>query len=190
MRALYLILFVLAASCSKESELPKLSFSSEERQWFIYQKNQTFTFKNSSGDTVSFKVASVQNNYTTEYKNPFTQSVAVAITEYYSVKLESPKDSIIIYFYKEYLYNSDPNKLRHTIRWHGVQGQFVELDAIENKSAFTNKTVNGKTYSKVTKASPLSQTSYPWAIWEEASYDQNNGFIELVDVKGDIWVRK
>ncbi len=79
--------------------------------------------------------------------------------------------------------------MRQTIRWNSVAGQFVYLQAIENQTLFFNKTVNSKTYNKVTQANPMVQTLYPWTKWTNAYYDQQFSFIELVDLNGNSWLR-
>ena len=178
------------ASCKKDTINPKLSFSAEERKWFIYQNGQSIKFKNSSGDLLVYIISNVQNNFKHEYKEPFTNPVDIGETEFYSADLKSNTDSIFIYFYKEFQYNSDPNKMRQTIRWNNILGQFVELDAIQNLTPFTLQTINNITYNKVTKATPKTQTSYPWTIWSKANYDQQFGFIELIDNNGNLWHRQ
>ena len=184
------ILMLFFASCKKDTINPKLSFSAEERKWFIYQNGQSIKFKNSSGDLLVYIISNVQNNFKHEYKEPFTNPVDIGETEFYSADLKSNTDSIFIYFYKEFQYNSDPNKMRQTIRWNNILGQFVELDAIQNLTPFTLQTINNITYNKVTKATPKTQTSYPWTIWSKAIYDQQFGFIELIDNNGNSWQRQ
>ena len=80
--------------------------------------------------------------------------------------------------------------MKQTIRWNNVLGQFVELEAIKTQTPFTSKQINGSTYNKVTQANPLSQTLYPWTKWKSAIYDQNSGFIELIDINGVSWLRQ
>jgi len=169
---------------------PKLSFSNEERKWFIYQIGQNIKFKNSLGDSIIYLVENIRNDFLTEYKDPFTNPIKIGMTEYYSVDLKSNTDSIIIYFYKEFQFNSDPNKMQQSIRWHKVLGQFVELEAVKNNAPFTSKIINNVTFTKVTQATPLNQTSYPWTIWAMAHYDQQFGFIELIDINGNSWLRQ
>ena len=184
------ILLLFFNSCKKDSPNPKLSFSAAERKWFIYQNGQSIKFKNSAGDSLIYIITNVQNNFKPEYKDPFTTPVEIGMTEFYSADLKSNTDSIFIYFYKEFQYNSDPNKMRQTIRWNNILGQFVELDAIQNLTPFTLQTINNITYNKVTKATPKTQTSYPWTIWSKANYDQQFGFIELIDNNGNSWQRQ
>jgi hypothetical protein len=80
--------------------------------------------------------------------------------------------------------------MRQTIRWNNVTGQFVQLEAIQNQSPFITMTINNVTYNKVTLATPITQTLYPWTIWTKANYDQRFGFIELFDINGNSWLRK
>jgi hypothetical protein len=183
-------LLLLSASCKKETMNPKLSFSFEERKWFIYQNGISLKFKNSAGDSIIYVVSNVRNAFKAEYKDPFTNPVEIGMTEFYSADLKSNTDSIFIYFYKEFQYNANPNKMRQTIRWNKVVGQFVELETIQNLTPFSSKTINNITYNKVTQATPISQTSYPWTIWAKANYDQQFGFIELIDSKGISWMRQ
>jgi hypothetical protein len=191
MKYLKLITFLLLffVSCKKYTSNPNLSFSTEERKWFIYQNGQNFKFKNAVGDSLMYFVSNVRNSYKPEYKDPFTNPVEIATTEFYSADLKSNTDSIFIYFYKEFQYNSNPNTMRQTIRWNNMLGQFVEFEAIQNPNPFTVKSINNITYNKVTKANPITQTSYPWTLWSKANYDQQFGFIELIDNNGNSWFK-
>lgn len=182
-------LFTLSA-CKKENKLPTLSFSSEEKNWFIYQVGQSIKFKNALGDSVTYSVSSVRDDFKKEYKDPFNNSVEIGTTEFYQVDLGGPIDSIFIYFYKEFQYSANPDKMQQTIRWNNVLGQFVELEAIKTQAPFTTKTINGITYNRVTQANPISQTLYPWTKWKSAIYDQLYGFIELIDVNDVSWLRQ
>jgi hypothetical protein len=189
LKLLPFLLFVFA-SCKKEKAYPKLSFSAREREWFIYQDGQSIEFKNLAGDSLVYVVTNVRDDYKPEYKDPFINSVKIGTTEFYTATLASKTDSIFIYFYKEFQYNADPNKMRQTIRWNSVVGEFVELEAIQNRTPFTVETIHNVTYNKVTKATPVSETIYPWTIWQTANYDQQSGFIELIDKDGDSWLRQ
>ena len=182
-------LFTLTA-CKKENTLPTLSFSAEESKWFIYQIGQSIKLKNALGDSVTYSVTSIRQDFKPEYKDPFTNRVEIGTTEFYQVDLRGPVDSIFIYFYKEFQYSAYPDKMKQTIRWNNVLGQFVELEAIKTQTPFTSKQINGSTYNKVTQANPLSQTLYPWTKWKSAIYDQNSGFIELIDINGVSWLRQ
>ncbi len=181
---------MLLASCKKEKTNPRLSFTAEERKWFIYQNGQSIKFKNTAGDSLQYFVSNVRNEFKAEYRDPFTNPIEIGMIEFYSANLKSNTDSIFIYFYKEIQYNSDPNKMRQTIRWNNARGQSVEFEAIESLTPFTSITINNFTYDKVTKASPKTQTSYPWTIWESANYDQQFGFIELREINGNSWLRQ
>ena len=139
---------------------------------------------------MTYSVTSVQDDFKKEYKDPFTNSVEIGTTEFYQVDLRGPMDSIFIYFYKEFQYSDHPNKMKQTIRWNKVLGQFLELEAIKTQEPFFTKTINGITYNKVTQANPVSKTLYPWTKWKSAIYDQNSGFIELIDINGVSWIRQ
>ena len=80
--------------------------------------------------------------------------------------------------------------MKQTIRWISIKNQFVELSAIKDGTPFSNRMVNGLTYSKVTKAIPLTQTVYAFTKFDFAYYDQNSGFIEIIDLNGDAWIRQ
>jgi hypothetical protein len=184
------ISLILLFSCKKDTSVPVLNFSDEERSWFIYQKGQFFTFKNVSGESIEYKVTEIKNGFITELKDPFSNPIEVAKTEYFQANLLSTTDSIVVYFYKEYQFNSSPNKMRQAIRWLNMTGQFVKLDAIENSTSFFTRVVNNTTYSNVTKATPVNETSYPWTQWKNAYYDKQYGLIELIDLKGNSWLRQ
>ena len=184
------IVTLILISCKKETENPRLSFSVEERKWFIYQNGQMIKFKNSIGDSLIYFITNVRDGLKTEYKDPLTNPVEIGMTEFYSANLKSNTDSIFIYFYKEFQYSNDQNKMRQTIRWNNILGQFVELEAIKNQAPFTLRTINNFIYKSVTKANPITQTCYPWTIWTKANYDQQFGFIELIDNNGNSWLRQ
>ena len=192
MKYFKLIVFclIILSACKKENKLPTLSFSSEERNWFIYQTGQSIKFKNALGDSVTYAVTSVRDDFKKEYKDPLYNSVEIGTTEFYQVDLRGPVDSIFIYFYKEFQYSADPGKMKQTIRWNNVLGQFVELEAIKTEAPFTTRTINGIMYNRVTQANPVSQTLYPWTKWKSAIYDQNYGFIELIDNNAVSWLRQ
>ncbi|HKC35313.1 MAG TPA: hypothetical protein VKB95_04595 [Chitinophagaceae bacterium] len=187
---LLLGLLGILTACKKEATLPTLSFSTEDRKWFIYQIGQTIKLKNASGDSVVYTVTSVRNDFKSEYIDPLTNPVKIGTTEFYQVDLNGPTDSIFLYFYKEFQYSSNSNKMKQTIRWNSMLGQFAELEAIQTQSSFIIKTINGVTYNKVTQATPSSQTSYPWTKWKVAYYDQSSGLIELIDINGGSWLRQ
>lgn len=168
----------------------RLQFTREERQWFIYQIGQQFKFKNSNGDSLVYLVTNVDHNYDTPEYTDTSYSKIAAFTETYLAKLESDSDFIIIYFYKESIFGSDPNRMRQTIAWHSVKNQFVELSAIKNGAPFFDRTVNGLTYSKVTEAIPPTQEVYSFTKFDFAYYDQKSGFIEIIDLNGDSWKRQ
>ena len=174
--------------CKKETGPPSLRFSNDEKQWLIYHAGQEYKFKNEAGDSIVYTVTNIEHRSNTpEYKD--TSFKIVAYTESYLAKLASSNDSIIIYFYKEWQFNTEPNKLKQTIRWLKVKNQFVKLAAIENNASFTTRTVNGKTYSKVTQAIPDHDTVYPFTQFDKGYYDQQSGFIEIIDLNGVSWKR-
>lgn len=185
-----IIVVTFLMACKKEQGLPHISFSDEERQWMIYQAGQQFKFKNDQGDSIVYTVTNVEHNsHTPEYRD--TSWAIVAYTESYYAKLAADNDSIIIYLYKEWGWENNPDryKLRQTIRWIGVKNQFVRLAAIENNAPFTSRTVNGKTYTRVTDAFPPWDIVYPFTLYDRAYYDQRSGFIEIIDLNGVSWKR-
>ena len=185
-----IVILLLASACKKEDSLPRLSFSAEERNWFIYQVGQEFKFKNPAGDSIIFIVDSVKDYFSPEYKDPFTNSVKLDDAETYEAHLISGDDFINIAFYKSSQFNSDANKLNQTIIWHDAAGQFVEIENIKNQVPFTSTILYGITYKKVSAVIPLSYLQYPWTKWNTAFYDQNSGFIELIDLNGVSWERQ
>jgi|SRR5882672_4302071 len=186
----FITVIILAVSaCKKEDSLPKLSFSAEERKWFIYQVGQKFKFKSPAGDSIVFVVDSVIDYFHKEHKYPDT-SIAIGEAETYVAHLTADDDFINIAFYKSSLYNSHPSKLNQTIAWHNVAGQFVEIENIKNQAPFTSTIINNIAYDKVSAAIPASYTQYPWTKWNTAYYDQDYGFIELIDTNGVYWARQ
>ena len=183
-------LIILLTACKKESTNPTLSFTAGERNWFIYQIGQSFKFKNSLGDSLVYTVTNVRSGFKPEYQDPFTNPVEIGQTEFYAADLKANTDSIFLYFYKEFQYNTDPNKMRQTIRWGKFTSQFVNLATIENQVPFTTMTINNVIYNKVTQVIPTNQDLYPWTIWANANYDQKFGFIELIDLNGRSWRRQ
>ena len=183
------MLFELS-SCKKEDTLPKLSFSQQERAWFIYQVGQKFEFKTASGESMTFLVDSVKNYFSTEYKDPFTSPIAIDEAETYVAHLSANNDFINIAFYKSSLYNSTANKLNQTILWRNVIGQFVEIESIKNQTPLISRVINGVTYKNVSAAIPISDTKYSWTKWKSGYYDQTAGFVELIDGNGVSWTRQ
>lgn len=95
----FIIVILFAASaCKKEDSLPRLSFSAEERNWFIYKVGQKFKFKNLTGGSITFTVDAVKDYFTAEYKDPFTSSVKLDDAETYVAHLISGNDFINITF--------------------------------------------------------------------------------------------
>jgi hypothetical protein len=189
--AFILIISIGIASCKKEDVPARLRFTAQERQWFIYEKDQQFKFKNDFSDSLVFTVTKVEHNYNAPeyslYDTTFTR--IVALNETYLAKLNSQNDSIIIYFYKELQFEHQPDKMKQTIRWNSVKNQFVELSAIKDHSPFSNRIVNGVTYAHVTQALPITQDVYSWTKYDYAYYDQKAGFIEIIDLNGVSWKR-
>jgi hypothetical protein len=154
----------------------------------IYHAGQQFKFKNDQGDSLVYMVTNVEHkSHTPQYRD--TTYAIDAYSESYYVKLAAANDSIIIYLYKYWSSAYDRNKLQQTIRWLRVKNQNVRLNAIEKNAPFTNRTVNGKTYSKVTEALPPWETVYPFTLFDRAYYDQQFGFIEIIDLNGISWKR-
>ena len=58
----------------------------------------------------------------------------------------------------------------------------------EYKDPFTNQVEIGT--AEFYQVNPISQTLYPWTKWKGAIYDQNFGFIELIDINGVSWLRQ
>jgi hypothetical protein len=183
------VILVVISACKKEDALPRLSFSAEERNWFIYQVGQEFKFKSPTGDSIIFVVDSVIDYFHQEHNYADT-AVVIDEAETYVAHLTAGDDFINVAFYKSSQYNSDANKLNQTIAWHNVAGQFVEIENIKNQAPFISEIINGVTYSKVSAAIPMSYTQYPWTKWNTAFYDQNSGFIELIDKNGVYWERE
>ena len=190
--AFILFISIAIVSCEKEDMPPRLRFTTEERQWFIYEKGQQFKFKNDSGDSLVFTVTNVEHKYNApEYRlRDTTFSEIVALNETYLAKLESQNDSIIIFFYKELQFEHQPDKMKQTIRWNTIKNQFVELSAIKDHSPFSSRSVNGVTYTHVTLALPVTQDVYSWTKYDHAYYDQKAGFIEIIDLNGVSWKRQ
>jgi len=185
------VILLAASACKKEQDsLPRLSFSDEERNWFIYQVGQEYKFKNPNGDSINYVVDSVIDYFKPEYKDPFTNLVKVDDAETYVAHLTAENDFINIAFYKSLLYNSHPNKLNQSIGWRNVAGQFVEIENIKNQVPFIGWVINNTTYNKVSAVYPMSYTHYPWTKWITAYYDQNAGFIVLIDKDGIYWTRQ
>jgi hypothetical protein len=182
-----LLVFFLMA-CKKEQGLPQLSFTNEDKQWMIYETGQQFKFKNDQGDSLVYTVTYLAHDtHDAEYKD--TSYTVVAYTESYYVQLTAADDSIVIILYKQWHNNPEPNKLRQFIRWVRVKYGGVILGAIYYNTPFTSRTVNGKTYTRVTEALPPQDIVDPFTKFDRAYYDQQSGFIEIIDLKGVSWKR-
>jgi hypothetical protein len=191
MRRLYLLIVIISIVGCKKEDLPlRLKFTTEEREWFIYQMGQQFKFKNSNGDSLVYTVTNVEHRYDTPEYTDTSYSKLASLRETYLAKLESDSDFIIFYFYKESIFGGEPNKMKQTIAWHSMKNQFVELSAIKNGTPFSSRTVNGLTYNKVTEAIPPWHDVYSFTKFDFAYYDQKSGFIEITDLKGDTWKRQ
>ncbi len=81
---------------------------------------------------------------------------------FYMVELISLIASIFINFYKEFQYNSDPNKMRQTILWNSVKSHLAYFQTVENQTSFFNKNIDCIRYNKVTKAILRVQSFYTW----------------------------
>ncbi|HEX8332091.1 MAG TPA: hypothetical protein VF622_05685 [Segetibacter sp.] len=190
MRTFYLLIVLIGIfGCKKENQFSRLQFTTAEKEWLIYQQGQQFKFKNSSGDSLIYSVTKVEHTYDTREYTDTSFSKVASLRETYFAKLESSNDSIIIYFYKASQFGYDPNKMQQTIRWRSVKNQFVELSAIKDRIPFDNRTINGVTYTRVTQALPLTQTTYSFTRFDYAYYDQKAGFIEIIDLNGISWKR-
>jgi hypothetical protein len=183
------VILVLISACKKEDAQPRLSFSEEERNWFIYQVGQEFKFKSPTGDSIIFVVDSVTDYFHQEHSCADT-AVLIDEVETYEAHLTAVDDFINVAFYKSSQCNSDANKLNQSIGWHKVAGQFVEIENIKNQVPFIGWVINNTTYNKVSAVYPMSYTHYPWTKWITAYYDQNAGFIILIDINGVYWERQ
>ncbi|MFL5746644.1 MAG: hypothetical protein ACJ751_18350 [Niastella sp.] len=189
-----IIILVTLFACKKEKEkvdnkkaTPHLTFTQENKKWFIYFPGQDWKFKNDKGDSMVYKVMLIEQNFLQpEFRD--TTSTIIAYTQSYKVTLKSADDSIVVYFYKEYQSN-DPDKLRCNILWTSMKGQLLNLAAIENNASFNQKTVSGLTYTTVTPAVPSSDMVDPFTRFDKAWYDQGAGFIEIIDMNGVSWKR-
>jgi hypothetical protein len=180
-------ILVTLLACKKETQnIPHLTFTPEDKKWFVFKAGQQLIFKNDQGDSLVYRVTLIEkNNFTPEYAD--TSRNIVAYSEAYNVQLRSATDSINIYFYKEL--KPDPNKLRNTILWTTMRGQVIYLAAIEHNASFNQKTVNGLTYTTVTTVVPSSDAVDPFTRFDKAYYDQGAGFIEIIDMNGVSWKR-
>lgn len=189
-------IFLFVSGCKREDTQPRLAFSKEERKWFIYQRGQEFRFKNPTGDSIVFTVDSVCNYFSTEYGGTINNPVELGNGEFYEVYLSGNDDAnpindfIYITFYKDLQLNSRADKMQQTITWHKVIGQYVEIENIKNQATLVSRTINNITYNKVSAAVPTNDLPAPWTKWEGAYYDQQSGFIELIDTSGTSWLRQ
>lgn len=182
------LIFIILLSCKKEKEFPTLSFTSEQKQWLIYEVGQKLNFKNASGDSLNYTVIKVEKGYKPQYLNPQPNAPLLGNAEFYYTILASKSDSIFIYFYKEFG-GSNLDNMKQTIRWNTFRGQFVELEAIEKGTPFITKTINSVKYFKVTQALPVGVIDYPFTRFNQAYYDQKSGFIEIIDTSSNLWLR-
>ena len=181
-------IFITLLACKKETDnIPRLTFTQVEKKWLTYGIRDEWKFKNDHGDSIVYRVTSIQHsNFRPEYRD--TSRVIAAYSESYDVKLKSATDSINIFFFKEFQ-SLDPNKLRLTILWTTMRGQVIYLAATEYNASFNHKTVNGLTYTTVTSTVPDPDGVYPFTRWDKAYYDQGAGFIEIIDMNGVSWKR-
>jgi hypothetical protein len=182
-------ILMLLFACKKETvdNIPRLSFTPENKKWLTYSTGQEWKFKNDRGDSLVYRVTQIEHSYLKPEYRDTTYKIIAYIEDYY-VKLEAANDSIMLYFYKEYL-SGNPDKLRANIRWPGMRGFLVNLAAIETNASFNQKTVNGLTYTTVTPVMPMSDQLLSFTRFDKAYYDQGAGIIEIIDLNGVSWKR-
>jgi hypothetical protein len=186
------LLVLMFWGCKKDETIPTLTFSSEDRNWFIYDVGQQFTLKDSLGHSITYTVKIVTDSLRGEYQFLSSDSSwqLVARSEIYVATLYSDRDSIRIAFYKQFMYATNYNILNSTILWINFKSQFPGLDVLENGTSFTTTSINNFQYNNVTSMMPTNQESDPWAFWKSGLYDQKFGIIEITDTSGTRWLRQ
>jgi hypothetical protein len=182
----------MLTGCKKSETIPTLTFSSDNRNWFIYDVGQQFSLKDSLGHSITYTVKTVSDSLRGEYLFHSSDSSwqLVARSETYSTTLYSDVDSIHIAFYRQFIGAMDDNTLNSTILWVNFKSQFPGLDALTNGTSFTTLSINNFTYSAVTSMMPTNQESDSWAFWTSGLYDQKFGIIEMTDTSGTRWLRQ
>ena len=186
------LLILMFWGCKKDEAIPTLTFSSEDRNWFIYDVGQQFTLKDSLGHSITYTVKTVTDSLRGEYQFRISDSSwqLVARSEIYIATFYSDVDSFHIAFYKQFLGSSDYNILNSTILWIRFESQFPELDMLANGTSFTILKINNFTYRHVTGMIPTIPDSDPWTFWTSGLYDQKYGIIEITDTSGTRWLRQ
>ncbi len=187
-----LLIVLMFSGCKKDETIPTLTFSSEDRNWFVYDVGQQFTLKDSLGHSISYTVKTVSDSMRGEYQFRSSDSSwqLVARSETYDATLYSDVDTIRIAFYKQFIHATNYNILNSTILWIRFQSQFPGLDAFKNGTSFTTVRVNNFTYNDVTSMIPDVQGPEPWTVWTSGLYDQKFGIIEVTDTSGIRWLRQ
>jgi hypothetical protein len=186
------LIILILSGCKKSETIPTLTFSSEDRNWFIYNIGQQFTLKDSLGHSITYTVKTVSDSLRGEYLYQSTDSSwqLAARSETYIARLYSDVDSIHITFYKQYIGAININALNLTILWIRFESQFPGLDALMNGTSFTTLNINNFEYNNVTSMIPLTQIYDPWTFWTSGFYDQKFGIIEVTDTSGARWLRQ
>ena len=194
MRYISTLLFIVLMfwGCKKDETISTLTFSSEDRNWFIYDVGQQFTLKDSLGHSISYTVNTVSDSLRGEYQFRSSDSSwqLVARSETYDATLYSDVDTIRIAFYKQFILATNYKIMNSTILWIRFQSQFPGLDALKNGTSFSTVRVNNFTYNHVTSMIPDVQGPEPWTVWTSGSYDQKFGIIEITDTSGTRWLRQ
>jgi hypothetical protein len=178
--------------CKKEETVPTLTFSSEDRNWFIYEVGQPFTLKDSLGHSITYTVKAVTDSMRGEYLFHSSDSSwqLIARSEIYIATFYSDVDSFHIAFYKQFIGATNYNMLNFTFLWIRFESQFPELDVLENGTSFTTLKINNFTYNSVTSMIPTIPGIDPWTVWTSGLYDQKFGIIEITDTSGTRWWRQ
>ena len=187
-----LLIVLMLSGCKKSEAIPTLTFSSEDRNWFIYDVGQQFTLKDSLGHSISYTVNTVSDSLRGEYQFRSSDSSwqLVARSETYDATLYSDVDTIRIAFYKQFILATNYKIMNSTILWIRFQSQFPGLDALKNGTSFSTVRVNNFTYNHVTSMIPDVQGPEPWTVWTSGLYDQKFGIIEITDTSGTRWLRQ
>ena len=186
------LLVPMFSGCKKDETIPTLTFSSEDRNWFIYDVGQQFTLKDSLGHSITYIVKTVTDSLRGEYQFQSSDSSwqLVARSEIYDATFYSDADSFHIAFYKQFMHAAFYHILNSSILWIRFESQFPQLDVLENGTSFTTVRVNNFTYNNVTSMIPDVQGLEPWTVWTSGLYDQKFGIIEITDTSGARWLRQ
>jgi hypothetical protein len=186
------LIVLMFSGCRKDETIPTLTFSSEDRNWFIYNVGQQYTLKDSLGHSITYTVKTVSDSLRGEYQFHSSDSSwqLVARSEIYIATLYSDVDSIRIAFYKQFINATFYHILNSSILWIRFESQFPGLDVLTNGKSFTTLSINNFTYNDVTGMIPATQESDSWTFWTSGLYDQKFGIIEITDTNGIRWLRQ